>query len=101
MEFQNWDKFQRSKLCQICGKKYMLIDVKLPCTSALICRLNSDKKSKDTSLKLFHDGVHYHIETSLLICRTNEWTGFCMIGTSFIQEIKTKTWDQNSSLSYH
>ena len=24
---------------------------------------------------LFHDGCHYHIETSPLICRANQWTG--------------------------
>ena len=25
---------------------------------------------------LFHDGGCYHIETSPLICRANQWTGF-------------------------
>ena len=27
------------------------------------------------------------IETSLLICRVNQWTGFCMIGTSITKEL--------------
>ena len=30
-------------------------------------------------LKLFHDGGRYHLETSLLICRANQWTGLYMI----------------------
>ena len=34
---------------------------------------------------LFHDGVPYHIETSLLIYRPNQWTGFNMIGTSVMK----------------
>ena len=29
-------------------------------------------------LQLFHDGGPYHIETSLLICHANQWTGFYM-----------------------
>ena len=36
-------------------------------------------------LILFHDGGSYHIETSPLICRTSQWTGFCMIGVSIIK----------------
>ena len=28
---------------------------------------------------LFHDGDPYHVETSPLICRTNQWAGFYMI----------------------
>ena len=34
--------------------------------------------------KLYHDGGPYHIETNPLICRSNQWTGFRMIGTSAI-----------------
>ena len=29
----------------------------------------------------------YHIETGLLICRANQWTGFYMIGTSIMKEL--------------
>ena len=36
----------------------------------------------------FHDGRHYHVETSSLICRANQWTGFYMIGTSVMKELK-------------
>ena len=36
---------------------------------------------------LFHDGGPYHIETSRLICRVNQWTVFYMIGTSFMKEL--------------
>ena len=31
--------------------------------------------------QLFHGGGPYHIETSPLISRTNQWTGFYIIGT--------------------
>ena len=30
----------------------------------------------------------YHVETSLLICRANQWTGFCMITASVMKELK-------------
>ena len=29
----------------------------------------------------------YHIETSPLICKANQWTGFCMIGTFVMKEL--------------
>ena len=35
----------------------------------------------------FHDRGPYHIENSPLICHTNQWAGFYMIGTSFIKEL--------------
>ena len=35
----------------------------------------------------FHDGGRYHIETSPLICRTNQWTGFYMISASLVKEL--------------
>ena len=38
--------------------------------------------------KLFHDGGHYHIETSPLICRANQWTGFSMITASVMKELR-------------
>ena len=37
---------------------------------------------------LFHDGDPYHVETSPLICIANQWTGFYMMGTSFMKELK-------------
>ena len=40
--------------------------------------------------KLFHDGGFYHIETSPLTCKANQWTGFYMIGTSVMKELKLK-----------
>ena len=44
-------------------------------------------------LELFHDGGSYHIETSPLICRANQWTGFYMIGTSAMKELNTDSRD--------
>ena len=35
---------------------------------------------------LFHDGGSCPIETSPLICSANQWTGFCMIGTSVMKD---------------
>ena len=36
---------------------------------------------------LFHDGGRHHIETSPLICRANQWTGFNMITVSVMKEL--------------
>ena len=35
----------------------------------------------------FHDEGPYHRETSPLICCSNQWTGFYMIGTSDMNEL--------------
>ena len=45
-------------------------------------------------LKLFYDGVRYHIETSSLICSANQWTGFYIITASVMKEL-----NQNSILA--
>ena len=46
--------------------------------------------------QLFHGGGPYRIETSTLICRANQWTGFYTIGTSvmkeFFNEFTKKLW---------
>ena len=39
--------------------------------------------------KVFHDGGPYHIETSPLIRRVTQWTGFHMMGTSITEELIT------------
>ena len=36
----------------------------------------------------FHDGGCYHIETSPIICSTNQWTGFHMVRNSVRKELK-------------
>ena len=36
---------------------------------------------------LFHEEGHFHIGTSPLICRANQWTGFYMIQTSVMKEL--------------
>ena len=38
-------------------------------------------------LQLVHDRCTYHMETSLLICRANQWAGFYMVGTSIMKEL--------------
>ena len=38
--------------------------------------------------KPFHDGGPYHIETSHLVCSANQWTGFYMVQTSVMKELK-------------
>ena len=37
--------------------------------------------------QLFYDGGPYHVETSPMIWRTNQWTGFYVIGMSFKIEL--------------
>ena len=37
--------------------------------------------------KFFHDGNRYHIETSPLICSTNQRTGFHMITASIMKDL--------------
>ena len=49
------------------------------------------------SSQLSHDGGAYHTETSPLICRANQWTGFNMIGTSVIRELMTKSYISGNS----
>ena len=39
-------------------------------------------------LTLFYDGGSYHIEIIPLICKENKWTGFIMIGTPVMEELK-------------
>ena len=42
-------------------------------------------------IKLFHNGDPFHRETSPLICRASQWTGFyMMIGTSTMKELNKK-----------
>ena len=38
----------------------------------------------------FHDGGRYHIETSPMICRANQWSGFYMITASLIKGLMFK-----------
>ena len=37
----------------------------------------------------FHDRATYHIETSPLICRPNQLSGFHIIGASVIKELRS------------
>ena len=39
-------------------------------------------------LNSLHNGGPNHMETSSLICRANQWTGFYMIGTTFMKELE-------------
>ena len=43
-------------------------------------------------VQLFSDGGPYHTETSPLIWRANQWTGFYMIRTPVMEELKINTW---------
>ena len=44
----------------------------------------------------FHDGGWYHIETSLLICGGNQWTGFYIISASVMKGLKETVEDTNT-----
>ena len=41
----------------------------------------------EEKFKLFHDGDRYHVETSPLNCKANQWTGFYMITTPVMKEL--------------
>ena len=46
------------------------------------------RENKDLAgLQLFYDGGRYHMETSPLICRANQWTGFYIITASVLKEL--------------
>ena len=38
-------------------------------------------------LLIFHNGGPYHIETSPLICSTDQWTGYYLIGKELVTMI--------------
>ena len=51
---------------------------------------SSSSKRKEIFAQLtLHEGP-YHTETSPLICRSNQWTGFYMTGTFVIKELRWK-----------
>ena len=37
--------------------------------------------------QLLHDGCPYQIENNTLLCSANQWSGFCMIRTSVMNEL--------------
>ena len=47
-----------------------------------LCGMNKPSHSS----QLFHGEGLYHIETSPLICKSNQWTGLYMIGISVMKE---------------
>ena len=51
--------------------------------------------------KLFHDGGSCRIETSPLICSVNQWTGFCIIGTSVMKDSRRSLSANTESLFLH
>ena len=52
--------------------------------------INSVQFKKKPFIQLFRDGGPYHIETSPLVCKANQWTGFYIIGTSVLKELNTE-----------
>ena len=48
-----------------------------------------------------HDTRSCCIETSLLICSANQWTGFCIIGTSVIKDSRRSSSSYTDSLFLH
>ena len=47
-----------------------------------------DENESFIYIELFHHGSPYHIETSPLICRANQWTVSYKVGTSVMKELK-------------
>ena len=54
--------------------------------SSLVWMPQQVKPNQNKSEQI-NDGGPYHIETSPLICKANQWAGFYMIGTSVIKEL--------------
>ena len=52
------------------------------------CRKTLNVTTCNFAVSLFHDGGPHYIETSPLICSTNQWPDFYMIGTSVITVLK-------------
>ena len=51
----------------------------------IIYFLHDHIQSRD--IYFFHDGGRYHIETSPLICRANQWTSFYIVTASVMKEL--------------
>ena len=50
-----------------------------------------EQQHEDVNInQLFHDGDPYHIETSPLIRRANQRTGFYMTGISVMKDLNTE-----------
>ena len=62
----------------VCNDSYWLI-------ANCFCQ---EEGSENFPTSLFHDGCHYHIETSPLIWSANQWSGFFLIGISIMKELR-------------
>ena len=51
--------------------------------------LPHDTQSFFTLHLTLHDEGPYHIKTSPLICRANQWAGFYMVGASVMKNLNT------------
>ena len=72
----------------------------------LFCRnqgiyLNQYMKVQSINSFIFHNGGSCRTETSPLICSVNQWTGFCMIGTSIMKYSRRSSSTYNESLFLH
>ena len=55
-----------------------------------------EKEPTALSNKFFHDGDPYHIETSPLICSTNQWAGFYTERTSVMKDLNYTLWESKT-----
>ena len=63
--------------------------------------LNQYMKVQSINSFIFHNGGSCRTETSPLICSVNQWTGFCMIGTSIMKYSRRTSSTYNESLFLH
>ena len=73
--------FQRSNLDEAVVRKCSVKNVFLKILQ------NSQKNIFAGVFFFFHDGGRYQIETSPLICRANQWTGFYIVTASVLKEL--------------
>ena len=63
--------------------------------------LNQYMKVQSTNSFIFHNGGSCRIETSPLIFSANQWTGFCMAGTSVMKYSRHSSSTYKESLFLH
>ena len=71
-----------------CYSQLLIVLLLAPQLISSLQKVNLIKICLEKLSQLIHDGGRYHIETSPLICRADQWTSFYMITTSVMKDLK-------------